>query len=352
MAEPATTAGGLDTLTLSTLVHYLPKMADNITNGPGFMRFAKKHKLIRSEQLTGRETVIGIDREDNTNNQWFDNADPLTVAPSSGDLDGRVGHYNATSAVYITLTEEWENAAPDKRRDLLDRRIKACERAMKVWLAQQICGTRGSDTKRPEGIRDLMGGNNPNSAQGTLHGLAPGTYDWWVVNCNVATSLGANNSGLQRQALKQFLDLQKEQGRPDVGICDLEYYQAFSELVLGANPTAGHPGLVGRTYSGDRPAGKQDGGGIPMLQWNGATIVYDPYTVIPSTYTSGTDMHINWIDSDHFHLVVDPRANFKMLKPRQLAGGDEQLVNVYRFLFRCQTRCYKRNAHGVSIINL
>ena len=166
------------------------------------------------------------------------------------------------------------------------------------------------------------------------------------------TTLGANYSNLRVQALTQFLELQKKLAKPKVGICDMQYYLAYGQQVGGGSELANYAISRTATFKGDRPVGTLDVAGPPDLAFFGVPILLEVNTAVPATYTAGTDMHINWIDTDFFHVVVDPRWNFKMYKPRARAGNDEQFVDIWRVVFRCTTRCYKREAHGVSIIDL
>ena len=138
MAAPTATGGSLNTITLSTIEKYLKKMADNITERPALMRFAKKHGLIKTERLVGREEIMTIDRETNDNGRWFDDADRLSTRPTSGLIDARVGHHNYTSSFFLSDTEMMENEGAPRIRSLISLKLKTMEREMETKLSQAI----------------------------------------------------------------------------------------------------------------------------------------------------------------------------------------------------------------------
>lgn len=351
MANATSTGGSLNTLTLTTIQNYLPKMADNITNGSGLFRYAKRKGLLVTERLVGREEVVTIDREDNDNGQWFDDADKFSLAPASGLVDSYVGHHNYRSGFYISDTEEMENMGMPRIRSLMKVRMTACERAMKVDLATALVGTAGSGTLEPEGLRDCLGGATPASSVSTHQRLSAAANTWWAPVVKVATALGPSNSGMREQLLDIFLTLQTNQASPKVGICDQKYYQEFLMQVGGGREVAGY-GIPNVRQFKEAPSGTLDTGGPPSIAFWGTEIIYDPYVRIPTAYTHGTDAHINLIDTDFFEIVVDPRWNFKLYRPRERAGGDEQWVNHYSLVFRCTQRDYKRNAHALGVFDL
>lgn len=356
MAAPKTSAAGLTTPYIATIAKYLPTMADNITNGPQLLSYAKKHKLIRTEELIGHEEQVKIDRETNTNGQWFDGADPMTIRPSSGLVDSYVGHYNYRSGFYLSDTEVMENKGEAAKVNLLDLKMKTCEREMKSDLSECLAGTNyGYTAIRPHGLRDLMGGSA--SAAGSYdeyQGIDADTtaYSWWKPYVDTQTTLGPNHSNMRSQNLKIFLELQKVFAKPKVGICDQLYYEYYAKAQGGGAETAGYP-VVRIVNAEDRAQGTLDLAGPPGLAFHGVPILFDGDVAIPgTTYTAGTDCHINWIDTDFFHFVVDSRWNFKLYKPRERAGNDEQFVDMWQIVFRLTTRCYKRQAMGLGIINL
>ena len=352
MGAPPSTGGSLNTLTLTTIQRYLPKMADNITNGSGLFRYAKRKGLIvGDENLVGREEVVTIDREDNDNGQWFDDADRFVVAPAAGLIESYVGHYNFRSGFYISDTEEMENMGQPRIRSLLKTRMMACERAMKVDLATALVGIAGTGDQTPEGLRDVLGGATPASSVSTHQKLSASSNTWWSPVVKVATALGANNSEMRAQLLDIFLTLQTNQATPKVGICDQKYYQEFMLQVGGGRELAGY-GIPSPRGFKEAPSGTLDPAGPPNIAFWGCEIVYDPYVRIPTTYTHATDCHINLVDTDHYEIAVDPRWNFKMYKPRERAGGDEQWVNHYALVFRCTQRDFKRNAHALGVFDL
>lgn len=364
--ENLATAGAKDTHALTTLKAYLPGLADNVSNGIGIWRWMKERNLVEHRPLEGPEGVITLGVADDTYSaQHFDDADVLTVAPSQELKDAREGRYNFTAAAYISWTESLENTGKWKIRDLLKTRLNALEEQSKVGMARVLVGTRGSNAKRGSGLRDLMGGGSPTAFQSgeqsdylgvaveDINNEDTDESNLWSVHCDVITQLGANNSEMSNQLLDLKLDLQKWGGKPRVGIADAVYYKEFAKMLRGAS-VAGYGVNPITMYRGDRPSGKvkKFDPDVPDLAWQGADVVYDCYVAVPSDYTAGTDGHCNWIDPRHWKIVIDPRANWKLLPPRKLSGNDEQLVNPYRLLLRYTTWCNKRNAHALTVLNL
>lgn len=356
MAAPLTSAGSRNTPIIVTLQRYLKEMADNLTSGPGLLRYAKRKGLIRMENLTGYEERVIIDREDNRNEQWFDDADQFSLTPTNGLIDSYVGHYNIRTGFYFSDTEELENAGDGKWLDLMEVKLNACKRQFKVQISTAMVGTAGSNTKIAPGIRDLMGGGNPASSPSTYQGLAPATYSYWSPDVNVVSGgLGPNNSQMRAEAIHQFANLKLKMGDPKVGICDQLFYEEWCKTYGGGAETAGYGIANQRTYSADAPMGRLDSGGsggVADISWRGKEIIFDEYVAVPSTYTAGTDPHVNWIDTDFYYFKVDPRWNFKLFKPRERAGDDAQWVSHYAIVFRYTPICTSRRAHGITVFNL
>lgn len=358
MAAPLTSAGSRNTPIIVTLQRYLKTMADNLTSGPGLLRYAKRKGLIRMEPLVGYEERVIIDREENNNYVWFDDADNWSVSPTSGLIDSYVGHYNIRSNFSVSDTEELENAGDGKFIDLVDMKLNAMKRRFKIAIGTAMVGTQGSDTARTApGIRDLLGGGTPTAAGvSDYQGLSGVTYTWWVPDFNIVTSgLGANNSNMRHQNIHQFANLKLELGDPKVGICDQTYYEEWMRQVGGGGetPNYGIPRQV--THSADSAMGRLDSGdsgAVADISWRGKEIIFDEYVTVPSSYTAGTDPHINWIDTDYYYFKVDPRWNFKLYKPRERSGDDERWTSAYAVVFRYTPICTSRRAHGLTVFNV
>lgn len=364
MAAPTTTGGSLTTATLTTIENYLPRFDDNVSKESAFWRYAKEEDLVQFDELNGREEILSIDKAVTTNGQWFDGLETLQTAPTDELTDVRVGHYNYTTSFYIGEIEKMENAGRAKLRSLLEPKMMAMERNARIDIAKRVVGAQGSNTRLPEGIRDLMGGNTPaayGSSIGNLHNTAYTAFtdvdgtSAWGPHFKTLTTLGANNSNLRVSLIDLFLDIGKFRGNPRVGIADQVFYKEFALMMGPGREAVNYPSAYQVNYSGDRPAARVNkfDSGIPdLLFHNGARIMFDAYVTVPSTYTSGTDGHCNFIDPDSFKMVIDSRMNWRLLKPAALTGNDNQLAHIYRLLIRLTMRCYKRNSHGLVVINV
>ncbi len=352
MANATSTGGSLNTLTLTTIQNYLPKMADNLTSGSGIFSYMKRKGLVAgSDPLIGREEVLTLDREAGDDGEWWDGADSFSLKPTSGLVDSYVGHHNYRKGTYIADTELLENTGKAMIRSRLKTRLMALERSMKIDVAQALVGTRGTGSRAPEGLRDVMGGGTPTTPS-TFQRLAYSTNTWWAPVVKVITSLGPNNSGIREGLIDVILDLRVNMASPKVGICDQKFLHEFLLQVGGGRELAGYPTPNVRQFAGDRPTGRFDPSGSFDAYFHGIEIIFDPYVSVPSAYTAGTDAHINLVDTDFYEIATDPRMWMKMFKPRERAGDDKQWVDRYSLALRLTTRCYKRNAQALMVIDL
>lgn len=353
MAAPTSTSGGLTNTQVTTILKYQKTAADNITNGPGFMRYAKRKNLIVIEDLNGQQEQVPIDRGTNTNYQWFDDADVWGDTPDTTLIDSYVGRYNLRYRFNISDTDKMENAGASKIFDLLALKMKIAERAMKITVSQASVGAQGSDPLRFPGISDLFGTSNPASSS-TYQGLSSGTYTWWAPDVQVITTgIGANGTGLRKAAVHQFNNLKLALGTPKVGLCDQIYHEEWQNASSGATLTANYGASVVRTAAVDAPVGRMEGGDpVADIYWRGIEMIFDEYIAVPTSFTSGTDFHVRWLDPEMYYYKIDGRWNFRLYKPRERSGDDNQWVDRYAFAFRAAPYCLARRAHGITIFDM
>lgn len=354
MAYATSTAASRNTFNLATILRYRPRMADNITSGPQLLNYAKRRGLVRTENLVGAEECVMIDREDNQLTQWFDGAQRARVAPTLGLVDTYVGHYNCRTPFQISDTERLENAGESKNLNLLEVKMRACERSMRATLSAALAGTRGTVVNRPEGLRDVFGGSTPESAPSTLQRLAPSSASWWAPTVVSMTNLGPNNSMIKRKLHQLFLTGRTVGAMPKLGICDQNFWLAYLDTISGAAATGGYPASPDvRMFAGDRPARSLDTAVASGIRFLGVEFEFDGDVAAPSgDYTGSNVGHCMIVDTDDLEIIVDPRWNFKLIQPRSRSGNDEQWVDVYSLVLRLTVVCYNRRRQLMVVLNV
>lgn len=372
------TGNQLSTRTLATIENYQKgPLVDQVTQGIGIWRYLSEQNLVEYKRLVGREEIVPLMIAKDSNGQDFDDLDIFSVGPTNELTEARVGHYNYRTGFHIGDIESMENEGNARNLSLLNVRLDTMAMQAKIDMAKRIVGLQGTNKKRGEGIRDVFGGaivvgdetpvsstlfSNAATFPSNLHGLACGDIDgedyanlWGPVYKRI-TTLGNNNGNIEDLHIRMWLELQKWGGEPKVGICDQLFYNYYAKMRgAAANASLLSSALAYPTpIPGDRPGGRvtKFSPSLPDLYWNGNPIIFDPYIALPSTFTTGTDCHVNWIDPRHFKLCIDPRANWARLDPRKRAGSDAQWVDVYQLWIRYHIEVNKRNAHAIGVIDL
>ena len=350
---PSSTGGSKNSLQLTTILKYLPKMADNITEGPQLLSYAKRKGLIVNQALEGEEELVMIDREENNNHQWFQGAEMARVQPTEGLLESYVGHYNIRSFMQITDVERLENTGSAQNLSRLKIRMKAMQRSLRAALSAALAGSRGTDLLRPEGLRDVFGGASPATSPSTLQALTATDRPWWAPTLQSITALGPNNAYIQTALTELFLEVKKVMGKPSVGICDQNFYLEYLKSVGGGSPASGFGHARVTQYSGDRPAGKLDLGGPTTIAFQGVEILFDGDVAAPTGDYTGSNLgHVMFCDLDDYEIVFDPRWNFKLYKPRPRSGNDLQWADVYAVVVRMTSRCYNRRRQSMLVLDI
>ena len=287
MANP-----NLSELITTTLQHYSPKLADNVSKGNALLNKLKTKGAWKS--AAGREILENLMYAE-SNFQWYSGYEILNITPTDMLTSANFAWKQGQANVSISgLERDVQNRGREEVHNLLEARIKTAEITLKnnVTIGMYSDGT-GSGGKQIGGLQTLVA-DTPTS--GTVGGIDRASYTFWRNQTYDATTDGgaaATTANIQTYMNEVYLRCTRGTDKPDLIMADKNYYKLFWGS-LQANQRFTDP--------------KTAEAGFKNIMFDGTPVVYEDSTGMPTN-------HMYFLNTDYIFLKYAEGRMFQPAKP-------------------------------------
>lgn len=185
-------------------------------------------------------------------------------------------------------TNDHSDAEMSRLANLLDDKLEDLAEGWARGFNTMLWADGTQDPLQVPGIKSII---VDNPATGIVGGLSGATFSWWrnrsLVGANKITSASTNGGVLVQVLQKEYRQLRKFGGKPDLWLAGSDFINAL-ETELRANGTYSQDGFTSK--------GKTDMG-IADIYFKGNPIVYDP-----TLDDNGESKRLYIIDTKHITL--------------------------------------------------
>jgi len=283
------------------------KLADNVTDNAKLLKRLKQKGNVRLVS-GGRTLVKELDYAENGTFMYYSGYQPFDISPSDVITAAEFEIKQAVASVSISGLEMIQNAGKEQVIDLLEARIKNCERTIMNNMSVGVYsdGT-GSGGKQIGGLQHLVA----DAGTGTVGGINSSTYSFWqniTFDCSDAGA-AASASNIQSYMNRVWVQVVRGADRPDLIVADNNYFRFYLESLQGMQQIV--------TVSGNSVLGDD------VLKFMGADVVLDG----GQGGDAPTD-HMYFLNTNYLFFETFKGRNFEPLETRFSVNQDAEVRPV------------------------
>jgi hypothetical protein len=236
----------------TTLKHYSPSLADNITNHNALFMHLKDRGNMRP--FTGRQIAEGLMYAENSTVKWYSGLGLLDVSASDTIDEAQFDIKQLNANVVMSGLDDIKNSGKEAIHNLAKNRIQVMEITLQNTLSAGLYSNgTGSDGQEIGGLQ-LLVADDPTT--GTVGGIPRASNTFWrnqTFDFSAESSAGAGSAANIKDAMNTlWLRTLRMSDHPDVIMADSNYYNFYlsslQEIQRITNATKAKAGFESIAY--------------------------------------------------------------------------------------------------------
>lgn len=287
----------LSEIVTTTIENRSRSVADNVSKSHALLdRLEKKGKAKPADG--GRRIIQEIEFAENGTFGWYSGYDPLNIAPSEVFSAAEFDWKQCAVAVSISGLEQLMNSGDEQFIDLLEARVNNSERTMRNQMGLAVYGDGTAAGGKAVGGMQLLVADTATS--GTVGNINRANWSFWRnQSFDATTDFGAamTSANVLSYMARTWLTLVRGTEKPDLIMCDNNYYRAYWESLLPQQRFT---------------SSKMAEAGFESLKYQSADVCFD------GAIGGGCPTnHMYFLNTDYIYLRHHPKRRYVALGEKQ-----------------------------------
>lgn len=269
------------------------ELADNIT---------RSHALLMKLESRGKAKPANggvrirqeLEYAENGTFKWYSGYDPIDISPSEVFTAAEFDWKQCAVSVSINGLEEIQNSGENAFIPLMASKIANGMKTFKNRMGDSVYGDGSMDGGKAIGGLPLLVSDNP--TLGTVGGINAAIWDFWrnrAFDCTADFGAPMSPANVQGYMNRLYLQLTRNNERPDLILCDNNYYQHYWDSLLAH-----------QRFTND----ELGQAGFTSIRYQKAEVIYD------GGIGGGCPTnHMYMLNTDYLHLRHHPDRKYRVL---------------------------------------